>query len=613
MNNHYTCGEEYMQLSKRHSTTTSFSGSVLVSAIAIAMLIGNNARAQHRVIDFTTDASGGAISAGDFISNQYTLWGIEISESDVNHRAMAFDTANPTGGDSDIGAPNQAFNATGGELWDGVSPRGPGVGSGGAQGQPGENRWPLGNALIVSQDNNQAVPNDYSGGGTLKFSFAEAITVNEIWVLDDLEGGDFIIACTPDGMECFNFEINNPDENSFQQIPVNTANVGTLYVELSGSGGIPAMRITGPETNLDWGDAPDAARGYGSGDYYTLGQDDGPNHIIDGITYLGSTVDGDPDGQPNSSASGDDGDGTDDEDGVVFNTPLAQGQTATITVTASTSGLLNAWVDFNGDGLFTGPNEQIFTNQVLNPGPNVLNFPVPGDATLGLVYSRFRFSTEADLSPTGPALNGEVEDYLNEILVPIELTSFSARYTEDAVEIEWITQSEEDNLGYLILRARSENDDPVTITEELIPGAGNSLVERRYSHLDESVEPGVRYLYTLVDVSFDGVETYHGPISVSTPNTVSRLVLNDPVPNPVQDSGILRYSIAEAGHVRLVLYDYAGRERSVLTDGFLPSGEGTATVYRIDDNTGDRLNSGAYIMKLETESGSRVKRIIFTD
>ncbi|MEX1021138.1 MAG: SdrD B-like domain-containing protein, partial [Litorilinea sp.] len=74
---------------------------------------------------------------------------------------------------------------------------------------------------------------------------------------------------------------------------------------------------------------------------------------------------------------------------------------------------LNAWIDFNGDGDFFGVSEQIATDQTLaaGSGNTPLKFTVPSDAIIGDTYARFRCSTESGLSPTGPAVDGEVEDY----------------------------------------------------------------------------------------------------------------------------------------------------------------------------------------------------------
>jgi len=155
---------------------------------------------------------------------------------------------------------------------------------------------------------------------------------------------------------------------------------------------------------MDFGDAPDAG-------YQTLKSNNGARHRIVTGVFLGNTVDGEVDAKANAAATGDDGDGVDDEDGVVFVSTLRVGQDATINVTASTAGYLNAWVDFNADGRFRGAEEQVFFDERLSHGANQLAFRVPAGAHIGWTFARFRFNTLGLLDSFGPADDGEVEDY----------------------------------------------------------------------------------------------------------------------------------------------------------------------------------------------------------
>ena len=76
---------------------------------------------------------------------------------------------------------------------------------------------------------------------------------------------------------------------------------------------------------------------------------------------------------------------------------------------ASASGRLDAWIDFNANGSWNEPGEQIFVSSLLSQGVNTLTFFVPLNAHLGATYARFRFSTSGDLRPTGLARDGEVK------------------------------------------------------------------------------------------------------------------------------------------------------------------------------------------------------------
>ncbi|HKI05605.1 MAG TPA: GEVED domain-containing protein, partial [Thermoanaerobaculia bacterium] len=162
----------------------------------------------------------------------------------------------------------------------------------------------------------------------------------------------------------------------------------------------------------DFGDAPASYGTQGAG---------AASHTIDPLTplLLGACVDTEGDGQPDAMALGDDANaGTsrvgscfDDEEGVAFTSVITACQMATVTVTTSDAGRIDAWIDFNADGDFGDAGEQILVNQTVAAGPNALTYAAPCTAVLGATYSRFRLSSAGGLASTGAANDGEVEDY----------------------------------------------------------------------------------------------------------------------------------------------------------------------------------------------------------
>ncbi|NVO18930.1 MAG: PKD domain-containing protein [Bacteroidetes bacterium] len=164
------------------------------------------------------------------------------------------------------------------------------------------------------------------------------------------------------------------------------------------------------QESLDFGDAPDNPSN--PNDYPTLLSSNGARHLIVPGVYLGSQIDAEPNGQPNPLSSGDDLGGIDDEDGITIPAIVPQGSTVTITVVASVNGYLDAWMDFNLDGDWADPGEHIMSNVALSAGTNTLSFNVPGTASPGQSYTRFRFRTSpASISYNGFVSDGEVEDY----------------------------------------------------------------------------------------------------------------------------------------------------------------------------------------------------------
>lgn len=136
----------------------------------------------------------------------------------------------------------------------------------------------------------------------------------------------------------------------------------------------------------------------------------------------------DIDGQPNTTATGDDDDGFDDEDGVLMAAtlwPQVKNGPITITVLASAAGLLDAWFDFNRDGDWNDAGEKVFNSQPLVAGANVLAFTLPTTFVAGETYARFRLSSLGGLAPTGLAEDGEVEDYRVAIRSPRQNASNS--------------------------------------------------------------------------------------------------------------------------------------------------------------------------------------------
>ncbi len=150
---------------------------------------------------------------------------------------------------------------------------------------------------------------------------------------------------------------------------------------------------------LDYGDAPAS--------YPSKKIDDGASHaFVDGYN-LGAFITVEADANVNATATADFGD-----DGVELPSSFQRGAAASITVTATGEGRLSGWIDWNADGDWDDAGEQILNGTLVVAGANVLEgINVPGDAELGTSFARFRFSSLPIATPTGAAIDGEVEDY----------------------------------------------------------------------------------------------------------------------------------------------------------------------------------------------------------
>ncbi len=362
------------------------------------------------------------------------------------------------------------------------------------------------------------------------------------------------------------------------------------------------------EEQVDWGDAPDPA-------YPTLMSNNGASHLILSGFMLGTAIDAEPDGQPNGTATGDDvNDGNDDEDGVVFTTPLTAGSPATAQVTLTTSvgqGMLDAWFDFNNDGDWLDANEQIFASQVLNAGANNLNFNVPLNAVTGNCFARFRLSINGGLSPGGVAVDGEVEDYQTSILVPIELSSFEVKSVSEGVLLQWITQSETENMGFHIYRSTAKTSDYKKITDNMIVGAGNSQSKMQYEYTDTRVVEGQLYYYKLADISYNGVTTMHGPKEIEFAEKQPHAYqLKQNFPNPFNPETRIEFSLGTEGFVSLNIYNVQGQLVRSLVNNSMRAGFHSIKWDGRDQND-TLVPAGIYLYTLKCNDFMETKKMNF--
>ena len=178
---------------------------------------------------------------------------------------------------------------------------------------------------------------------------------------------------------------------------------------------------------LDFGDAPDDSNvssgdGTKEGNYRTLLSDNGPRHTIPysgAIVYLGANP---PDFEDDANATKD-ALGDDNDDGVTFEGKTLQGAEIVanskidLEITTTGNGDLNAWIDWNSDGNFTS-SEQIATDEDGFSGSiSLKDIKVPSKMKTDVMsVARFRYSTDKGLEATGPAKDGEVEDYMINIV-----------------------------------------------------------------------------------------------------------------------------------------------------------------------------------------------------
>jgi hypothetical protein len=103
-------------------------------------------------------------------------------------------------------------------------------------------------------------------------------------------------------------------------------------------------------------------------------------------------------------------------------------------------------------------------------------------------------------------------------------------------------------------------------------------------------------------------EVYNGGFSVGIQNISTEIPsaysLSQNYPNPFNPNTNVKFSIVNAGEVKLVVYDVMGREVQTLVNESLQAGTYEATF------DGSMLNSGVYFYKLIANGQSETKKML---
>ena len=149
--------------------------------------------------DLKLDFEGSDLSAGTIITEQFT--GLTISSDGL--AVMIFDTANPTGGDTDLASET------------------------------------LGNVLILSEDGDSSDPDDNATGGTFYFVWDSLVNIDSVGLLDVEELGGSINLYGADDSILGSFDISNLTNNGGTAlVDIGISDVSEMEVILSGSGAI---------------------------------------------------------------------------------------------------------------------------------------------------------------------------------------------------------------------------------------------------------------------------------------------------------------------------------------------------------------------------------------
>ena len=230
------------------------------------------------------------------------------------------------------------------------------------------------------------------------------------------------------------------------------------------------------------------------------------------------------------------------------------------------------------------------------------------------------FSSDgAQSNPTGQSI------WLSDLhwtdMLPVELSHFGAKATIAGIMLNWTTESETENLGFVLERRVGEADFVEIAsykTEDALLGQGSVEYATDYEYVDSFVEVGKTYEYRLADVDYHGTATYHAARSVTVTRApvvgkVEGFTVLDAYPNPFNPSTTIDYVLpqTETNYSTTVeIYDISGKlVKTILNEE--QSAGWHSIVWNGTNADGNTVPAGVYLSKVSFGSETKTIKVMF--
>ncbi|MDD2890762.1 MAG: FlgD immunoglobulin-like domain containing protein [bacterium] len=190
----------------------------------------------------------------------------------------------------------------------------------------------------------------------------------------------------------------------------------------------------------------------------------------------------------------------------------------------------------------------------------------------------------------------------------VEFTGMTANPEVGYIQLNWFTETEKDNLKWLLQRSENKEDNYTQIAEIPAKGAGPNS----YVYPDSTVTPGLTFWYKLGAMDNSGNTVWYNPVSAS-----ARLEKDFPLSlklesiNPSNRTAKINYTVpssSAAPYVNITVYNSAGQIVKILVNE--KQKPGPYTIYwNGKDARNKTLGSGEYFCRLKTDGKLTYKLI----
>lgn len=241
-----------------------------------------------------------------------------------------------------------------------------------------------------------------------------------------------------------------------------------------------------------------------------------------------------------------------------------------------------------------------WSNTTTSANGSIIVYHIDNDTTkMRNIFFAFAVSQISPSTVAEALIENAVEQLMKDLVIPVELTSFTASVVDNQVQLNWSTATEVNNSGFEVERKTGTGSYEKV---GFIPGFGTTTEVRSYSFVDQKVGVGL-YSYRLKQVDFDGTFAYSEEVNVEV-NPPLVFALEQNYPNPFNPSTMIKYSIPQDGFVNLFIYNLLGEKVATLVNNIQKAGR-----YEVNFDAGS-FASGVYFYSIEAGSYKSVKKML---
>ena len=185
-----------------------------------------------------------------------------------------------------------------------------------------------------------------------------------------------------------------------------------------------------------------------------------------------------------------------------------------------------------------------------------------------------------------------------QVVVPVELTSFTANVVGREVLLVWKTATEINNMGFEVQKKIGRYWSVLGFVE----GNGSSTTTHTYQFTDYKPQVGRENTYRLKQIDYDGSFNYSKIVIVSVPAEGYSLEQN--YPNPFNPTTKIRFELPVDGFVTIKIFDTFGQKVTTILNEFKK-----ANAYEINFNASN-LASGVYIYRMQVNNYLESKMMV---